>query len=1338
MTMTPKQIRFCVGERLVVFACLIFCLIYFTASAQTMPDQQAVAALFQAIDDNDTNAVQELYAHNTNVVDDTYYARNYSQHYPLLQAAADGRTEIVALLLKYGVDPNVSGDTRMSGNAQMTALDQAARSGHLEICELLLKAGANPNHRAFAGDTALHFVFTDFRSNTNRDKIADFLLDYGANPSLEAGYYKNTPIELAITHDDGKLVPRMLGQDRQHPLGNKSLIKPTPSKRSRQPAKTAADILAERGAALLAAAAQRGELEAVQALLKAGVSAKTNSEDGFPLLQSFALSAAEAAKARSSAIQQLQQTRDTLERFGTNANPQFLTSIRSQEADQAAKVENLAPERWQQILALLIKNGADYDAFAATALGDTNQAEHLLGADKNVVQSRDRDRDTPLYWAVKTDQLPLTAFWLEAGASPAVTNLAGQTPLHIAAEKNLVEHMKLLLAARAPTDVRDTNGWTPLDAAEHSQNTEAIRLLLSDKSVAPPTDRAIATSVHDAATSGNMGALAALTETTNNLEARNELGLTPLQVAVLNGHFAEAALLVDRGANVDVRDPDGNTMLHQILLQERNFYVRDRPPTNWLDRLGDDPRKETYAKYLTVGQNEQGPNPVLQAASFLLACGVDAKATNHAGQTAVQLVADGKTSRYIFYFEDDQAALLKLLGSGGGNMNQTDADGNTALHRLCTGFYDVSKVAGMASLIASGADVNATNHSGQTPLHLASGNIGLWDGNDPPVNAPFQLLLYHKANVNAQDNEGLTPLHILASSDTSFKREATSALLDAGANPNLRDKHGRTPAHFFLSGKWPWTESADCMDMLVKAGADLSAKDDEGKTPLHCLAALGNQQPLFFMHGIDGIFVAAKVDFDARDNDGNTPLLIAAKTGTRDVFDWLVKQGANLDATNNAGETPRLFSARNPNPFAMPSAQSAETDIFQAVREGKTDSATSLLNADPQLVNQTNQFGQTPLRLAVTLNQTNMIAFLETHGAKWDEVSAVMAVRDDALREILKQKPDAVSTVASGKSLSHIAAANGNLQILETLIAANCDLQAQDSWGLSSLGNALIKKRADAVELLLQHGAKENFFDAVYTDDLKTVSTLLAQDKSLAKSKNKINASAVEISAAAGYADILNVLLKNGAPTDNAVATDEKSPFGGRNPSHLAAFYNQTNTLEILIRAGTDVNLADRRGFTPLHWAAMQDAAGAAALLLKHGAKPGATIPQRSTMAGRNFVFDVSLVGDTPLHLAALNGRTNVIPIFLKTKADVNAMNAWGQSPLDLTSGASGRMNGFFEMQMMQRPMFDLIEPLQKYQPARPVPPFMQSEQQRQAAALIEAAGGKRLRSRPMPGLPPN
>ena len=604
--------------------------------AENPPSGQTVEAFLNAIQEDDTHTALAMLAADTNLVRATYYGR-----LPLHVAASMGRAELVQELIKKGADINAAGDTLDTINHGITSLAAAIWYGHSNVCSLLLEAGADPDIQSLVEGSALNYAIT-----YRRPEMAAWLLDYGADPFPEMkNALKATPLEATITLGDGRLVPRMLGQDRSNPLGIASRVRLTPDIQ-RERNESAARLLAERGPMLLATAARRGELEAVQALLEEGVSAKSSDEQGEPLLRGFALSHAASAKA-----------------------------------------DGFDSRRWLQIRDRLIKNGADYDAFAATALGDIEHVRQLMAAEKDLFQTRDETGQTPLHWAVLSDQLPLTAFWLASGTSPAATNSAGQTALHQAASKGLMAHLDVLLAAHAPTNLRDTNGWTPLDAAIHAKQEQSIRLLLATRNAAPHPERGIATALHEAAASGNVAVLAALSEDTTNLETRNELGLTPLQVAVHRGHLAGAALLVDKGADVNARDPAGNPLLHQLLLQKRPYVVLDRPATNWLGRMGSDPRKETFLKYLTVGKYEQGPHPLLQATSLLLASGLEPGATNHAGQTAIQLVTDEEVTQWLFFFDDDQALLLRLLGTGGGNVDEADANGDTALHRAGQGLH---------------------------------------------------------------------------------------------------------------------------------------------------------------------------------------------------------------------------------------------------------------------------------------------------------------------------------------------------------------------------------------------------------------------------------------------------------------------------------------------------------------------------------------------------------------------------------------------------------------------------------------------------------------------------
>ena len=381
-------------------------------------------------------------------------------------------------------------------------------------------------------------------------------------------------------------------------------------------------------------------------------------------------------------------------------------------------------------------------------------------------------------------------------------------------------------------------------------------------------------------------------------ELLGKFRLTPFQVAVTNGHLATAALLVDKGADVNVRDWDGNTLLHWIFLHEVKS-VHDLPPTNWLACASHDPDRGIFEQYLVTPPFEQTSrhrwdvNSLPQLFCFLLASGIDVKAKNRAGETVLQLLLEGKARREVF----ERPMMVRLLIAHGGNIDERDADGNTALHHVVAG--EKSEYGDKVDeLVAYGANVNVANSQGRTPLHVAVQSIGFWMNNNA-VNA----LLRAKADVNARNAEGQTPLHMVAllPRATAPRGPLTATLLNFGANPNARDSLGRTPLHLFLSKP----EDSGCILALINAGADLSAKDNTGKTPLHYLAGTKGDDPMEALWEVRLKFLGARVDLDSRDSEGNTPLMTAAKSGSMGVYAWLKEAGANLDATNNFGETPR-------------------------------------------------------------------------------------------------------------------------------------------------------------------------------------------------------------------------------------------------------------------------------------------------------------------------------------------------------------------------------------------------------------------------------------------------
>jgi len=163
------------------------------------------------------------------------------------------------------------------------------------------------------------------------------------------------------------------------------------------------------------------------------------------------------------------------------------------------------------------------------------------------------------------------------------------------------------------------------------------------------------------------------------------------------------------------------------------------------------------------------------------------------------------------------------------------------------------------NLIDKGANVNAKDIGGSTPLLCATGQ-GLSD-------VCFKLM-DKGADVNAKNKSGYTPLHSAAFAGLS---DVCLKLIESGADVNVKNKDGFTA---LIESAWNGLSEV-CLKLIDK-GANVNAKDDNGRTPL--INAANRDLSEVCLKLID-----KGADVNAQNKNGNTALINAARKGFKDV-----------------------------------------------------------------------------------------------------------------------------------------------------------------------------------------------------------------------------------------------------------------------------------------------------------------------------------------------------------------------------------------------------------------------------------------------------------------------
>uniref|UniRef100_A0A8C0JNH6 Poly [ADP-ribose] polymerase n=1 Tax=Canis lupus dingo TaxID=286419 RepID=A0A8C0JNH6_CANLU len=424
----------------------------------------------------------------------------------------------------------------------------------------------------------------------------------------------------------------------------------------------------------------------------------------------------------------------------------------------------------------------------------------------------------------------------------------------------------------------------------------------------------------------------------------------------------------------------------------------------------------------------------------------------------------------------------------------------------------------------------------------------------------------------------------------------------------------------------------------------VNSRDTAGRksTPLHFAAGFGRKDVVEYL-------LQNGANVQARDDGGLIPLHNACSFGHAEVVSLLLRHGADPNARDNWNYTPlheaaikgkidvcivllqhgaeptiRNTDGRTALDLADPSAKAVLTgeykkdELLESARNGNEEKMMALLT--PLNVNCHASDGRksTPLHLAAGYNRVKIVQLLLQHGA---DVHA-------------KDKGDLVPL--------HNACSYGHYEVTELLVKHGACVNAMDLWQFTPLHEAASKNRVEVCSLLLSYGAdptllnchNKSAIDLAPTPQLKERLAYEFKGHSLLQAAREADVTRIK-----KHLSLEMVNFKHPQTHETALHCAAASPYPKRK-----------QICELLLRKGANINEKTKEFLTPLHVASEKAHNDVVEVVVKHEAKVNA----------------LDNLGQTSLHRAAHCGHLQTCRLLLSYGCDPNIISLQGFTALQM------------------------------------------------------------------------